>query len=97
MTVETLAGGAGLVLSLLASYIPGWDKFYGTLEPIYKRIIMAFLLVVVSVGIFGLSCAGLGDQLGATVVCDYEGGVQLFRIFLAALVANQTTYAISKK
>jgi hypothetical protein len=97
MTLETLSLGAGAVLSLLASYIPGWDKWYSSLEPIYKRIIMAVLLVLVSAGIFGLSCMGMGDQIGVAVTCDYEGGAPLFRIFISALIANQAAYAISKK
>jgi len=97
MTVEVLGAWAGVVLSLFTSYIPGWDKWYGGLEAIYKRIIMLVLLFGISAGAIGIACAGWADQVGIAVTCDYEGAVQLGRVFLAAMIANQGIYKLTKK
>ena len=96
MTAETLTAVAGLVLSLLFSYVPGLNGWFDALESTYKRIIMLVLLIVVAGGAYALACVGASEQLGLAVTCDYEGGVVLARVFIAALVANQAAYAITK-
>jgi hypothetical protein len=90
MTSENLARFAGIVLSLAFSYVPGLQEKYNALSGIYKRLIMAGALVVVAGAIFGLSCAGVMDG----VTCTKEGAVGLVQVFIAAVIANQATYAL---
>ena len=59
MTPEQLASIAGIALSLVFSYVPGASDWYAGLNPIPKRLVMAGSLLVVSVAVFGLSCASL--------------------------------------
>jgi len=92
MNVEFLAGLSGAVLSFLFSYIPGFNAWFDALEAIYKRIIMGALIVAVGAGSYGLVCAGFLS----VVTCDNTGASAVVNAVLAALVANQAAYAITK-
>jgi len=91
MTAEQLAAIAGIVLSLLFSYTPGLSTDFDKLDPTYKRLVIAALLLVVAGGVFGLAC---GHVL-VTVTCDKTGIMGLVNAYIAALIANQSTYLIS--
>lgn len=91
MSPELLASLFGIVLSLSFTYIPGWNTIYSGMVAEKKGLIMLGGLVLVSLVAFGLSCAKLVD-IGVT--CDQVGAWALFKIFIAALVANQGTYLI---
>jgi len=91
ITPEFLAMVAGVVLSLAFSYIPGLKSLYDPLSGVWKRVVMAGLLLVVALVLFGLGCAGI---LGG-VSCDKSGVIQLISVFIAALMANQSTYLLA--
>jgi len=96
MTGDELSSIAGVLLSLIFSYVPGVSAWYEKLTGEYKRLVMAVVLAVVSGALYGMGCAGwLGDMVALT--CDYAGARVLIRGFIAALVANQATYLISPK
>jgi len=96
MTAETLALIAGAVLSLGFSYTPGLSEWFAKLEGVYKRLIMAGLLLLVAAVVAGLACAGFGPDFGLTVTCDRAGLIALVQTFVVALMANQATYSITK-
>jgi hypothetical protein len=91
MNATLLASIAGIVLSLLFSYVPKLSESFAVLDGVYKRLIMAGLLVVVAGFTFGLSCA----NVVSSVTCDQAGAIGLLEALIAALVANQSVYAIS--
>lgn len=91
VTAEFLALLAGAVLSLAFSYIPGLKALYDPLSGVWKRVVMAALLLVVSLALFGLGCAGIIQG----VSCDRNGIIQLVGVFISALMANQSTYMIA--
>lgn len=91
MTSELLAGIAGIVLSLVFSYMPGLNVKFAQLEGDYKRLIMLGTLVLVGGASFGLSCA----DLWPTVACDQAGAMQLVEAFIFAAIANQSAYQLS--
>lgn len=91
MTAEQLGALAGVVLSLLFSYVPGLNDKFAALDVTVKRLVMAALLLIVAGGALGLSCA----QIVNAVECTQNGLVQLVNVYIAALVANQAAYAIS--
>jgi hypothetical protein len=93
MTAETLSVAAGVILSLLFSYMPGLSEAFAQLGATEKRFVMLALLAVVTVGVFMLSCANIIPA----VECTQVGAVGLFEAFIMALVANQATFAISPK
>jgi hypothetical protein len=88
----TLSALAGVLLSLGFSYIPGLSDWYAGRTPTEKRGIMALAIVVVAGATLGLSCAGIL----AGVTCDQAGAIGLIKAVVAALVANQATFLISK-
>ncbi len=93
MTAEQLAAIAGIVLSLLFSYIPGLSDKYASLDPTQKRLIMAGLLLLVAGGVFAGSCGGLWN----TVVCTKKDALGLLYVFISALIANQSAYLLSPR
>jgi hypothetical protein len=93
MTPEELGAIAALVLSLAMSYIPGLKEWYAGQSGEHKALIMLGLLVLVSGGAFGLACAGMYPEL----VCDQAGLMGLIKVFVVALIANQSAYTISRK
>lgn len=97
MTAELLAGYAGVILSLVFSYLPGVESWYALLEATTKRLIMLGLLVLVAVGAFGLACAGWGSNLNIVVECTEAGAVGLAKVLFAAIVGNQAFYQITKR
>jgi len=95
ITPEGLSVSAGVILSLAASYLPGFSGWYQSKLPEYKRLIMLGLLVAAALLVLGLSCAGLGPVGGMTVTCDKPGAVAAVRAFVLAAVASQTTFLLS--
>ena len=93
MTVESLSMVAGVVLSLVWSYIPGAQGWFDKLAPNYKRLVMLASLLVVAGGVFGLACMGRLDA----VACDGDGAWQLVELFVLAAVANQGAYMLTPK
>jgi len=92
MTVEQLALLGGTLLSLLFSYVPGLSGWFDAKDKTIKRLIMAVLLLVVAGGALALSCANLANT---GVACTQQGVMDLIGIYILALVANQSVYAIS--
>lgn len=93
MTADLLSAIAGILLSLAFSYLPGISDWFDTLDPTRKRLVMASLLFVASIGTFALSCANLIDS----TACTQTGAWSLVSAFVAALVANQSMYLISPR
>lgn len=93
MNAQTLSLLAGAVLSLAFAYIPGLESEYQKLDSTRKRLVMAAALLAVTLVIFGLSCAGVKNY----VACDQSGAWGLVEVYLLALVANQSAYAITKR
>jgi hypothetical protein len=93
MNAEQLSSIAGVILSLIFSYVPKVSEWYAGREATEKRLIMAGLLLLVALGAFGLSCA----DVVSVVTCNKDGALGLVYAFIAALVANQATFAISPK
>jgi hypothetical protein len=91
MTATTLTVIAGAVLSLLFSYIPGMNTWYAGLNETYKRLIMLGCLVLVTGGIFGLSCTGWWSF----VTCDKVGALQVINALVLAAAANQGAFKLS--
>lgn len=94
MDAELLASVVAIVLSLAFSYVPGVSDRFVALDKKVKQMWMGILLILVAVGSFALSCGGLIDiGLG----CDQAGAMDMLRILIAAAVANQAAYGLTKK
>lgn len=100
MTSDLLSSVAGVVLSLLFSYLPGLSGWYGGLAGDKKRLIMLGMLALVAGGMYALDCGGLLVKLAPDVagMCSAaDGWVQVVRAFVLAMIANQAAFAISPK
>ncbi|OGO37542.1 MAG: hypothetical protein A2W35_08940 [Chloroflexi bacterium RBG_16_57_11] len=95
LTPELLSAIAGILLSLLASYLPGFSAWFDRLTGIHKRLVMLGLLLLSAAGIVGLSCAGVGQAFGLPAACDQNAAILVIQAFLLALVTNQSTYVIT--
>jgi len=95
MTADLLASICAVLLSLAASYLPGFSPWFAKLESIQKRLLMLGLLAATAAGSFALACAGLAADLGFSLSCDQSGAIGLTRIFIIAVISNQAACAIS--
>ena len=95
MTDVAIAAAAGVLLSLLFSYIPGFRSWFEAKSADAKRLLMLLFMFVVAGGSYALVCGGLGASFGLTWVCDQAGFLEFLKVFFAVLVANQAAYAIS--
>ncbi len=93
MTSDQLSALAGVALSLAFSYLPGLRDWYAGQEAQSKALVMLAALAVVCLLAFGLSCAGL-QQI---VPCSQPGAWSLVTAFVAAAVANQATYSLTRR
>ena len=92
MTAEQLSAAAGLVLSLVFSYVPGVNTWFANQNVTNKRLFMAFLLLGVAALSLGYTCYSAGQDILACVQATWPGYVNAV---IAALVANQAAYLIS--
>lgn len=97
MSAEEISIIAGVILTLVFSYIPGINSRFASLAPEYKRAIMLGLLVLVSGGILILACSGSGEMFGTAITCDRAGAIEMLKVLVAAIIANQGVYAISPR
>ena len=95
MDANMIAGAAGVILALLFAYVPKLNEWYAGQTAQVKALIMLALLAVVAGGAYGLACWGWAGDFGVNVTCDKAGGIALLKAFIAALVANQSTYLIA--
>jgi phosphoglycerol transferase MdoB-like AlkP superfamily enzyme len=93
LSADVLAGLAGMVISLACSYVPGIAPLWGTLDGAWKRLVMAVMLIVVSIVIVVLACAGVLQG----VECSRNGVWAVLSALFSALVVNQSVYAITAK
>jgi C4-dicarboxylate transporter len=87
MTAEQLAGIAGGVLSILASFFPIVKDWYDGLTDANKRLVMLGVVTAAGLGVYGLGCFGVIDMM---IECGNVFGLVLL-IFVAG-VANQTVW-----
>ncbi len=90
---EFLAMIAGVVLSLLFSYVPKLNTWYAALATEIKQLIMLGLMLVSTGAIFALGCGGIIPI--NDFACDQNTAVYFIYTFILALVANQGTYKIT--
>ena len=101
MIPETLATMAGILLSLIFSYIPGLSDWYARLDGAYKRLLMLGALLAAAGFSLAAACLGWAQFFAGSgwglPDCSQTGLGDLLRALLLALVANQTTYLITPR
>jgi len=93
LNADLLAAVAGMVISLVCSYVPGIAPRWAGLDGAWKRFCMALALIFVSAIIVALSCAGVLQG----VECSQKGVWAVLSALFSALVVNQSVYAITAR
>lgn len=88
LTPQQISVFAGVLISLLFSYIPGLSDKYNALDGTMKRVVMLVALAVVCIGFFVGGCAGLNTSFA----CTSLGAFDVLELFISALIANQATF-----
>lgn len=97
MSGELLSAAAGMLLSLLFSYLPGLSDWYEPLDPTKKRLVMLAALLVVAAFIMANSCWGVALPAVPVVTCDGAGAGGLIQAFIAAAIGSQTAFLLAPK
>ena len=90
-TVGGITAIAGIVLSLLFSYVPGLNTWYYKQDKQAQGLVMAGILFLVVASLYGLGCSNLIGGFS----CGFPSIWKLLGLFIQSLVANQVTYAIT--
>lgn len=101
MTSEQLVAAAAVLLVVLFEYVPGLRRWYDDLgggdaetNKTYKRLVMLICLATIAGGAYVLSCVLMVEQF---VTCDVAGAWGLVRLFVSAVIVNQSVYLIAPK
>jgi drug/metabolite transporter superfamily protein YnfA len=93
LTPAMLALVVGSIISLLATYLPGFNTWWAALVAEKKQMIMALSMIIVGVVVYVLACT---PSIGFPFVACPAGGVwSMLSIILSALVGNQATKLVS--
>ncbi|HFC09054.1 MAG TPA: hypothetical protein ENJ54_04235 [Chloroflexi bacterium] len=95
MDANFLSALAGVLLSLIFSYVPGARQWYGALDGVHKRLVMLAFLLAAALVVVAVACSGFGPDFQVGVTCDRSGLVVLAKAFITGLATNQATYLVS--
>jgi hypothetical protein len=95
MSTEELTAGAGIILSLVFSYVPQAKAWFDKQNSEMKRILMLAIVAMFATLVYSLACANLAADFGLSVTCDKASLIGLLRAVGIAAIANQTTYSLS--
>jgi hypothetical protein len=90
-SVTFISGAAGTILTLLASYVPGFREKFASLPPTAKQLWMLLAIAVVTGCVALLSFTHVWQLVPAT----REGAVGLVVMFVETVIANQAVYQIT--
>ena len=91
MYTELILSAFGLVLSALFAYFPPLATwFYTQVKEDYRGLIMVGVCLAVTLGIYGLSCAGV---IGG-MTCSPDTLTQLLKDFGVLLITNQISWKV---
>lgn len=86
-----ISAAAGTLLTLLASYLPGFNKKFASLSTAGKQLWMLLAIVVVTAIIAILTFTRVWPN---TIPPTKDGAVALVIIFIETVIANQAVYKI---
>ena len=58
---------------------------------------MLGVILIVSLGYFGLACTALAAKIGISVACTTDGALIVALAFVKIVIGNQATYLLTKK
>lgn len=91
--ISAIAGAVISVVLLLLPIFPKYADWWNKLTDAQKQSVNVIAMVVVAVGIGGLSCAGVI----ALVSCTVDGLFELVKALLYAIMGNAATFVTLNK
>lgn len=91
LTSDQLGGLAGVVLSLMFTYVPGLRVRFAARSRERKSLTMLLCLMAVAVGAFAASCGNFIQ----VAVCTQQGAWTIGVALFWAAVGNQATYQLA--
>lgn len=88
----------GGLVSLIADYVPAFNKWFHGMKPNSQRGWMAIFLLLTSIALVVLSCYdATADMISryVVIVCDKGGILDVVEVFVFALIGNQATFLIT--
>lgn len=89
----SIAAISGVILSVLADWIPGFSPWYASQGYQKKRLVMAGLVLLTAVAIFLLAC--YSPLVYAE--CSERGAWELVELVTAVLIGNQSAHMLFKR
>lgn len=90
MTPESFVALFGAILSLVFGYFPWVKDWFEKLDPVFKPLVNAGLLLVLALGLVGFSCLGWVSFFA----CSSAGVLEALELWFVALVGNQLAYQV---
>jgi len=90
-TPELIGSFAGTLLSLIASYVPGFRTWFAGLETATKQLLMLAAITIV----VALAWVGNYYEIWSITTSDAAGTTHLILMWVAALVSNQSVFSVS--
>lgn len=99
MTASELELLGGAALSLIFGLVPGISDWYNALDKVRKLDVMIAAILILSLGLFGLSCAGYLNVLfpSVDIPCTVPGGLKLLEAIILVAISNQGTFQLFTK
>ena len=77
---------AAALLAVLFDWFPGLKQAFDTLQEGQKRLFMAIAVILVTLIVWGLGCAGI---VSGAPACNVDGIKNLLLLIVAAIATNQ--------
>ena len=90
ITPELLASLAGVLLTLILSYVPTLNVKYAAMSAQTKSLINLGCLLAIAVGIVLLSCT----NVMAIIACQKADLIVFVQTFIFAMIANATSFTV---
>jgi uncharacterized membrane protein len=91
INVSWISAAAGTLLTLLASYVPGFNEKFASLSTAAKQLYMLLAIAVVTAVIAVLTFTRVWPN---TIPPTKEGAIGLVVLFIETVIANQAVYKI---
>jgi hypothetical protein len=92
LQAPVLMGAAGALISLLATYLPGFREWFAALSSSHKALGMWVAITVLTI-LVGVSS---WTKFVVIVTPDKSGAIVLIFTYFTTLIANQSTYTLTK-
>lgn len=86
LTLSMISAAAGIIVSLVFTYFPKLNTWFGAKSELYKQGFMALAGLLFSFAVFGLSC---GKIISLNLPCTTIGATNVLWMWGAWVVGNQ--------